>query len=304
MNKMTHESHAPNNPHHLDSLGFELGMLAAKRYAGLLPKNKIPLSWLQELTTVECPALATHPNAWPVLVDRLETSGVLRVADDPTIEIRTAGDGARAAVESMHEQDVKLWRNRLRQFASTRLETNRAEAQCRINRVMTGDPETPPTAWTVPSIDVVKARAAGDARVAIVEFGDGTYSVRLTSTHCENDCLKALADQEFAGHDLDGIVWALHTNLLTSEQLTAAEERIGKGYVHDPNNAATALAAGLYWLKRAYRWYADGWSSRTSWTYCGTAVNIFKQLQERHPEDPTVAELLAEAKKAEWTYDD
>jgi hypothetical protein len=299
---------ASGNKHNeplLDSFSIELTLLGAKRYAGLLPANRVPLSWLRGLATAECPELATRPRSWDLIVRILVSNEVLLKGDDPGTGVRAAGHVAREAVWSMDDEQLRATRNRLRAFCSQRLEANRAEERRVINAVMTGDPETEATAWTVPRVDEVQRRAAGDERVEIVEFGDGTYSVRpKPSAAWEMECLKAFAAQEFAGRDLEGVAWALRTKLLTSAELEVQEERIGKGHLREPENDEAAIAASLYWLNRAYKHYGEGWSSRGAWDFCKKAVEILQRLQERKPDDLAVAELLAEAKKSEWAFDD
>jgi hypothetical protein len=302
------EDHTSGDKHNqplLDGLSFELTLLAAKRYAALLPASHVPLSWLRQLATADCPALAARPRSWDFIVRILVTNEVLLTDGDTGTGVCACGYGAREALMAMDEDELGVMRNRLRAFCSGRLVTNRAEEQRLINSVMTGDPDTAVTAWTVPRVEEVRARAAGDSRVEVVEFGDDTYSVRRKpGAAWEMDCLKAFAAQEFAGRDLEGVAWALRTKLLTSDELSAGEDRVGKGHSRNPGSDEAALVSGLYWLSRAHRWYGDGWSSRTSWQFCGTAVEILQRLQERKPDDHTVAELLAEAKKSQWAYDD
>jgi hypothetical protein len=288
----------------LDAFSFELAVLAAKRYVSLLPARHVPLSWLRELATADCPALADRPRYWVLIVSVLETSGVLLGGDTGT-GVRAGGPASRDALGSMDEEVLGAVRRRLRAFCSARLAANRAEEQRLINGVMTGDPDKGVTAWTVPTVEDVLARAAGDERVQVVQFGDGSYSVRrVSSADWEIDCLKAFAVQEFAGRDLAGVAWALRTSLLTSAELKAEEDRVGKGHVRSPDNDEAALVAGLYWLSLAHKQYGEGWSSRGSWHLCGTAVELLERLQERRPDDNAVAVLLAEVKHAQWTYDD
>jgi hypothetical protein len=120
----------------------------------------------------------------------------------------------------------------------------------------------------------------------------------------ETDCLKALAAQEFAGHDLAGVEWALRTKLLTCAQLEAGEDRVGNGHLHELDSNQAAFVAGLYWLSLAHKRYGEGWSSRGSWHLCEKAIQILQRLVEHKSDDLAIVELLANAKKSQWLYDD
>ncbi len=289
----------------LDGLTIELTVLAAKRHAALLPTSHVPLLWLRELATTDCPALVALPRIWETIVSILVRNQYLLAYDENGAGVYACGPLARATLDSMEEGDIRNLRDRLRVYCSGRLETNRAEERRLINRIMTGDPNTAVTAWNVPSVEEVRERAAGDSRVEVVEYGDGTYSVqRKRGDAWEMDCLRAFAVQEFIQSDLKGVAWALRTKLLTFNELRTAEDRIGRGHLRNPDSNEAALVAGQYWLNLAAKCYGEGGSSRTSWHLSKTALNIFESLSERQPDDQQVTELLTEAKKAYWAYDD
>ena len=289
----------------LDSLSFEFALRSAKLYSALLPASHVPLVWLRELATADYPDLAVHHRAWDFIVRSLFANGILCKSGDtgaiPRADKSMAGD----IRHSLDEWEADALRSRLRAFCSGRLEKNRSEEQRLINSVMTGDPNTEATAWTVPRVEEALARAVGDDRVDVVEFGDGTYSVRpKTIAPWEEASLKAFVAQEFAAEDLDGVEWALRTNLLTTDELKQGEARIGDRHLRNPEGSREASVAGLYWLSMAHKWYGEGGSCRTAWNLTGKAVDILQRFRDRQPNEPVVTALLAEVEWAHWTYDD
>ncbi|MFO0881091.1 MAG: hypothetical protein U0840_27525 [Gemmataceae bacterium] len=292
----------PNEP--FDSLSFELALRRARLCAVLLPPQHVPVDWLRALAAEVCPALANIPRAMDVLVRSLFNQGLLR-SDSELSPVAHANErAARQVRDALDEEEAVALKKLLRDFCSKRLEAWRAERTQRINRVMTGDPMKAVTGWTVPPIEEVRARAIGDDRVEIVDFGDGTYSVRVPMALAwEDESLQAFAQQEFASEDLEGIAWALRTKLLTAGVLGAEKERIGDLHLRQPQSTRAALVAGLFWLSLAHQGYGEGSSCGIAWSLAGKAVEILEGARERQPDDAGVAALLAEAKRAHWSYD-
>ena len=289
----------------LDMLLFELALRATKLHAALLPASHIPMSWLKELATAVDPELAVYPRAWEYILETLYRHGIL-VKQAELGPISRAGDSRMSRMGvTFEEPEILTARSRLREFCSARLAAIRSEQQRLRNRVLTGDPDTAATAWTVPPVEEVQARAASVEGVEVFDFGDGSYLVRTkTAADWEEECLKVFVAQEFAGDDLEGVAWSLRAALLTYDELTKGAERAGKDYLKIPTNDDEAFVAALYQLSLAHKWYGEGGSCRSSWLLSGKAVEILSRLDERKPGDPKVTELLAEARKSYRAYDD
>lgn len=195
------------------------------------------------------------------------------------------------------------WPERFRAFASSRLQSIHDKEMRLRNRVMTGNPDVGVTAWTVPRLEEVQARACGLDGIEIVNFGDGTYQVRC-KPNPEKEYLTRIARQEFAGQDFKGILWALNSGLLDYEVLVAASDRVGEGHARCPESDDAAFLAGRFWLSLAHKSYGAGLSARYSHSLCERARHIVEDLHSRRPGDPAVHELLEEVKKALWSYDD
>lgn len=195
------------------------------------------------------------------------------------------------------------WSERLRAFASSRLQSIHDEETRLRNRVMTGNPDVGVTAWTVPRPEEVQARARGLDGIEIVHFGDGSYQVRC-KPNPEKEYLTDLARREFAGQDLKAILWALESGLLDYEVLVAATDRVGEGYARRPESDDDAFLAGQFWLSLAHKSFGAGLSARNSHSLYERSRQIVEDLHSRRPDDPAVHELLEEVKKALWSYDD
>lgn len=195
------------------------------------------------------------------------------------------------------------WRERLRAFASSRLQSILDEETRLRNQVMTGNPEVGVTAWTVPRPEEVQERARGLDRVEIVHFGDGSYQVRC-KPNPEKVHLSEIARGEFAGQDFQGILWALESGLLDYEVLAAASDRVGDVSARSPESDDAAYLAGRFWLCLAHKSYGAGLSARNSYSLCERSLRILEDLHARKPSDPAVDELLEAVKKALWSYDD
>lgn len=289
----------------LDSFAFEVALRETKLCAALLPPSHVPVLWLRELAIEAYPAFATTPQALDVLMGTLYSQGILRADRGSAAVAQVDEGGVRQVRDAADEGEVVATKKRLRAFCARRLSESRSESTERVNRVMTGDPMTAVTAWSVPPIEEVKARAAGDDRVEVVDYGDGTYSVRARPVRAwEDECLIAFAGQEFASEDHDGIEWSLRAGLLTVEVLQQGRDRVGELHLREPESTQAALVAGLFWLSLAHRGYGEGGSCRVAWSLSGQAVDILQRVRERQPDDPAVAALLAEAERARWSYDD
>jgi hypothetical protein len=274
------------------------------RYAALLPATHAPLPWLQELATRSHPELRGRLDLWDAVASRLFALGLLLRKEASPEVARAEEQAAQRVRSSVGEQQARTLRNELRAFCSGRLAKVRAEKARLFNQVLTGDPDTEVTAWTVPGVEVVRARAAGSDRVAVDDFGDGTYALRLKGEAAwEEESLNAFIAQEFASDGLDAVEWALRTEAVPADDLKKAEVRVGEAHLRNPESDGAARVAGLYWLSLAHSWYGQGGSSRSAYHLAGKAVEILRRLKDRNPE-AEAAELLARAEKAQWAYDD
>jgi hypothetical protein len=303
-----HHGEMPMNPADtiLDTLATDLPAAAtAFRYAALLPAAHIPLPWLQELAASHHPELRGRLDLWDAVVSRLFALELL-LRKEGFPEVARADEQAAQRIRcSLGEQQARALRDELHAFCAGRLREARAEKARLFNQVLTGDPEIEVTAWTVPSVDVVRARAAGSDRVAVDDFGDGTYALRLVGKAAwEEESLKAFIAQEFAADELDAVEWALRTEAVSADDLTKAEVRVGEVHVRNPESASAARVAGLYWLGRAHAWYGQGGSSQSAYHLAGKAVEILRRLKDQNPGDTDAAELLANAELAAWAYVD
>lgn len=195
------------------------------------------------------------------------------------------------------------WSERLRSFATSRLQSIQDEEMRLRNRVMTGNPDVSVNAWTVPSPEEVQARARGMDGMEIVHFGDGTYQVRCKPT-LEKEYITEIARREFASQDFKGILWALESGLLDYELLVAACDRVGEEYARHPESDDAAFISGRFWLSLAHKSYGAGLSARNSYSLCERSWHIVEALHSRRQSDSAVEELLEEVKKALWSYDD
>ena len=195
------------------------------------------------------------------------------------------------------------WRQQVREVASDRLERIFADEKRLRNRVMTGDPDTESTAWTVPPIEEVQKRAAEMNGVVVTNFGDGSYRVDYEPNE-EKQFITQAARKEFAGEDLRGIRWALETDLLGYADLSIAEERVGGLHEKYPGQDIAAIVAVRFWLALAHASYGTGFSSSSSYSHCETGFEIVRKLnQEKNGEDPLVIALYKETGRAMQSYD-
>lgn len=285
------------------SLSFELTLREVKIYAVLLPPGQIPLSWLRQLALECLPELTTIPKSLEYLLDQLFRQRLLQAASGPVAHLDERG--SRAFRDSLDEIEVREKREKLREFCTRRNLVNGLTGQGAVNRVLTGDPNLEVTAWTVPPLQEVLARALGDDRVEVIEHGDGTYSVHAKPlAPWEQESLTAFAVQEFTTDDLDAIEWALRTRLLSASLMRQSAGRVGELHLKEPANGHACLVSGLYWLTLAHKSYGEGGSCSASWHMAGNAVEILQAIQQHDESTSRLSELLEKAKKARWAYDD
>ncbi len=280
---------------------YASALRAVKIYARLFPPKYIPIPYLQELVAEDYPVSQTD------LIESLFHNGkgfLVRENDSAEVAQINENPDPKSAVLAKASEIAEL-KKKLRAFHQRKLDESNTEKTQRINRVMTGDPLLEVTAWTVPSIDVAKARAAEDDHIQIIDYGDGSYSVKVKPTSTwEGECFAAYVQQEFNSDDLEGILFALGTGFLSAGVLRDAKTRLGELHLQKPDNLQAAIVTARFWLTLAHKSYGDGGSARGSWGYACIAVEILEAAKNKYPNDTTIVELLPKALEARWSYDD
>jgi hypothetical protein len=301
---------AQGPPHEITA---KLGMLERElpeavtvlRYASLLPQRPFVLDWLRQLVSRYHPMFSEAVDRWQTVMSRLREDNLLLFTGNNPEEARVPESVTLAIQSGMDEPSTRSYRRQILAFCTLRLDYFAAKQTALRNQIMTGDPNVPVTAWTVPSVEQVRARAGGIESAVVQDVGDGSYLLQF-KPESEEEYLVALVEQAFsATDDHFWVEWALKIGVLAYPILREAEARVGQAYVREPESEVAARVSARYWLCMAHASYEAGGSCRGAWSFAGKAVEILEAAVVKWgPSSTNFGELLSEANHVRWTYDD